>query len=984
MADDAGLPAENPGLDDPALERLIDAILDGSPIDWQSAGSSGAARFLEEYRALARLAAVHRATSAHLGAATGHLGQWGPLRLLEQIGEGAFGDVFRAWDTRLDREVALKLLRHDQAVETDAESTVITEASLLARVRHPNVVSVFGAERIDGRVGIWTEFVHGGTLAEPVQARGRLDASEAVSIGLDLCDALSAVHGAGLVHGDVKAQNVLREPAGRIVLVDLGTGHELRQMRAAEARQLGGTPLYMAPELWKSSEPTPSSDLYSVGVLLYYMVTGTYPVRGATAAEVRDAHEAGRRVRLPDERPDLPHAFAATVERALDPDPARRFATANEFRSALSRVAAGMSHGRRTGIALTVTTAAVVGIAAGALALKGNSDPPVTLARDVDLPAAVANPTPAGPVQDPTVPSPAIIPAPGELRTAPAASAQVRIELALPVVYMWGRPSRDGRYLPNVDPERFNVQLWDRATGEQHQVTNDGNPRRGANFSLASPDGRQIAYGWDTESGDGQELRIVNANGTGSRRLVPGSGLFQVIPLEWSRRGMAILAFLDQAARRRDLALVPLTGRSPRIVRTFQENLPASASLSPDGRFVAYAQRERIDDPSQDVFIARIDGGQPWALAPNPADDWNPLWTQNGDVLFVSNRGRGTDLWRQQVKNGVAQNEPMLVARNVDTTNVLGLSDDGTYFYVQNKDDADVFLASVDPDSPGSLGRPLRILQAGAGAHVSGNWSPDGTSFVYIDRQAQSLAVKTLATGQIREIKPNLQRLLNAMPRWSPDNKSVLVRGINIRNELGYFRVNLQSQETLSVVVFGASEDGKFGPFEWSPDGAAMNYLDRSRGIVRHEFAGGRENVIASLSELGPLQPSRFASSPNGRWLVVGGQLQGQGQLFKLRPEGGSFKDILRFPEEGLLQQWSADSQRVYYVRRQPGGEPFHLWAWSAASDVQIDLGVLRTWTVAIPFISIRPDDREVAFTLGAFDQSVWAIERLLAPAPRR
>src|SRR3989304_2029783 len=134
-----GLRAEEAPHDDPALELLADAILDGVPIDWEAARSGSGGRYLEELRALADLGAVHRSlpvpgdsTPALPGAATsdGGLGQWGPLRLLERIGEGAFGEVFRAWDTRLDREVALKLLRHHHAPEAGDETNGIAEGGL--------------------------------------------------------------------------------------------------------------------------------------------------------------------------------------------------------------------------------------------------------------------------------------------------------------------------------------------------------------------------------------------------------------------------------------------------------------------------------------------------------------------------------------------------------------------------------------------------------------------------------------------------------------------------------------------------------------------------------------------------------------------------------------------------------------------------------------------------------------------------------------
>ena len=211
---------------------------------------------------------------------------------------------------------------------------MIDEGRLLARVRHPNVVTVHGADRIDGRVGLWMEFVRGRTLEDVLGDQGPFGAEEATLIGLDLCRALSAVHAAGLMHRDVKAQNVMREAGGRIVLMDFGTGRDDLSDRPAD---VAGTPLYVAPEVLGGAPATAESDIYSVGVLLFHLVTGAYPVKGRTVAEIREAHGQRRRAWLRDARPDLPDTFVQAVERALDVDPDKRYDERGCHGSARSR-----------------------------------------------------------------------------------------------------------------------------------------------------------------------------------------------------------------------------------------------------------------------------------------------------------------------------------------------------------------------------------------------------------------------------------------------------------------------------------------------------------------------------------------------------------------------------------------------------------------------------------------------------------------------
>jgi eukaryotic-like serine/threonine-protein kinase len=302
---------------------------------------------------------------------------------LDRVSEGTFGAVYRAWDTRLDREVALKLLRRRDWSDAGDAAFVTGEGRMLAQVRHPNVVTVHGADRIAGRVGLWMEFIHGRTLEELVHERGPFGAGEATLIGLDVCRALSAVHRAGLLHRDIKTQNVMREGGGRIVLMDFGTGLD-HKGSSHEAGGLAGTPLCMAPEILDGHEATIRSDIYGVGVLLYRLVTGSYPVQAQTVAQVRDAHARAARTSLRDARPDLPDSFVRIVERALSVNPEDRYGSAGTLEAALAATNESADASRRAARALWMKrTFAIVGLlviaAAGLLwrTAAGKSPAPV-------------------------------------------------------------------------------------------------------------------------------------------------------------------------------------------------------------------------------------------------------------------------------------------------------------------------------------------------------------------------------------------------------------------------------------------------------------------------------------------------------------------------------------------------------------------------------------------------------------------------------
>ena len=336
---------------DQLLDDLAGAVLDGGNVDWTTAESSADADIrplIQHMRLVASVAEVHRQ------ALPGDGETWGHLQLLERVGQGAFGEVFRAWDTRLDREVALKLL--PASPDPDRGGVIIREGRLLARVRHPNVVTIHGAERIGERVGLWMEFVHGHTLEDLLKSGRAFTPDEVAHIGVEIARAVAAVHAAGLLHRDVKAQNVMQADDGRIVLMDFGTGRELDD----DGQALAGTPLYLAPELFSVGAATAASDVYSLGVLLFHLLTGSYPVRAATLGELDRAHRAGRSTKIRAARTNVPSGLARVIDRALDPRPERRFQTADALAAALRALTRVARRRRAVLAAIAATLAALV------------------------------------------------------------------------------------------------------------------------------------------------------------------------------------------------------------------------------------------------------------------------------------------------------------------------------------------------------------------------------------------------------------------------------------------------------------------------------------------------------------------------------------------------------------------------------------------------------------------------------------------------
>jgi serine/threonine protein kinase len=365
------------------IERALEDVSDGNPVDWNlldsAARDEGEREQLKWLRVLDQMVGLHRSVndsidedsigpdlvrrpaqrSANVESAT-----WGRYELLEKIGEGSFGSVHCAWDPQLESELAIKIL-HPVATDERLKARLLREGRALAKVSHPNIVKVLNVEAHEGRIGLCMEFVRGQTLDELVRAQGTLSVDDALAVGRDVSAALAAVHGAGFLHRDIKARNVLRELAGRIVLMDFGAGREAEVEVSARRPDMTGTPLYMAPELLAGTPASSRSDVYSVGVLLYHLVTGEYPVQAQTVDALRTAHRAGNRRSLRERRPNLPKPFVRVVDQALAADPRDRYADGGALLAAFETVVRSRT---RKSIASRLLTLAY-GVAAGGVSL---------------------------------------------------------------------------------------------------------------------------------------------------------------------------------------------------------------------------------------------------------------------------------------------------------------------------------------------------------------------------------------------------------------------------------------------------------------------------------------------------------------------------------------------------------------------------------------------------------------------------------------
>ena len=315
--------------------RLARKIADGEEIDWnvEEDRLDGPRIRLKNLKALDSISRVHRQVlSADLP-----FESWGPLEIREQIGEGGFGRVYRAFERNLSRTVALKLLPDEQDDPLLADLRFVEEARRLAGIKHPNVVTIHGVDRFKNRTGLWMEWLEGEDLDRALKRNGPFGAMEAAALGVDICRALAAVHKAELVHRDVKLSNIFRERGGRLVLMDFGSStRQTCKTAFDDMNHLSGTPVYIAPECFDGVDSRERIDIYSLGVTLYCMSSGKYPMEPGTADEIRQRHRNGAIVPLLDRNPELPPRFIEIVNKAMHLDPSQRYQSVGEMENDLT------------------------------------------------------------------------------------------------------------------------------------------------------------------------------------------------------------------------------------------------------------------------------------------------------------------------------------------------------------------------------------------------------------------------------------------------------------------------------------------------------------------------------------------------------------------------------------------------------------------------------------------------------------------------
>ena len=271
--------------------------------------------------------------------------QVGPYEIRAAIGAGGMGEVYRAHDTRLERDVALKVLPADALGDETARARLIREARLASKLNHPHICTIYDVGEAEGQTYIAMELVEGQPLSARV-ADGALPVDQILRYGQQMADALAHAHGRGVVHRDFKSANVVVTPDGQVKVLDFGlakrlTGEELTDATTVSRHSLtapgvvAGTLAYMAPEQLQGQPADARSDIWALGVVLYELATGKRPFQGQTGF---DLTAAILRQPLPALPSSVPAPLAGVIDRCLAKEPGERYQQGSEIRAALEAV----------------------------------------------------------------------------------------------------------------------------------------------------------------------------------------------------------------------------------------------------------------------------------------------------------------------------------------------------------------------------------------------------------------------------------------------------------------------------------------------------------------------------------------------------------------------------------------------------------------------------------------------------------------------
>jgi Tol biopolymer transport system component len=510
-------------------------------------------------------------------------------------------------------------------------------------------------------------------------------------------------------------------------------------------------------------------------------------------------------------------------------------------------------------------------------------------------------------------------------------------------ITLTGGPSHDGRYFSFTDPVGGNLLIRQTDTGAVHPVTSkDGGSKEFAYFSAISPDSTQVAYAWFNEE-EFYDLRVVNLDGSNTRVLYRNEQAGFVQPCAWTPDGKQILTLFFRKDNISQIALVPVGGGPPKILRSLNWVYPKRMDISPDGRFVVYDSFSDGEGGDRTIFLLAVDGAKETKLIDAPGNHLFPLWMPDGkSVVLIT----GENVMKLRIEDGRPVGEPEVLVRNVGRILPMGITHDGSYYYGVRSGEVDVFVTDFLNPAKNAKRATIRF----PGRNTAPAWSPGGNSLAYLSRrgtenfgqESRTIVVRSLGPDEEREIATRLAHIERV--RWSPDGLSLLVSGSDSKGRGGLFSVDAETGALRPLVVeAGASFRGFEGA--WSRDGKSLFYIHGDSELRLDD------KVLLSAKGL-----RHITVSPDGRSLAV---YDGK-DIVILGIDGQLTR---RVPMTGVTElEWGT---------RLVAGTATDLWEISPESAPRR----LESPGNRQPGFSLHPDGKRIALTAGRISSDVRVVK---------
>jgi Tol biopolymer transport system component/predicted Ser/Thr protein kinase len=685
-------------------------------------------------------------------------------KILEKLGEGGMGVVYKAEDTNLERVVALKFMPHHIIPDEAEEARFLQEAKAASSLNHPNVCTIYGIEKHEGNRFIAMEYIDGTTLRHkmPIAAL-----NEAIRYGIQIGDALHEAHSRGIVHRDIKADNIMINARDQVKVMDFGLAKLKGTLRVTKATSTVGTLAYMSPEQIQGGEVDARSDIFSYGVLLYEMITGRLPYRSE--------HEAALMYSIINEEPDpvekyrtdLPPVLTNLIQRALEKDPNDRYQSINEMVIELRRLQKQSSRVSRASVAAMPAQAAAPPSGSGTI-------PTVGMASGTIPAAAAGTDRRRMPLVSVLAASVVVLAAVWYFFLRPSTGITLNPAMAfrtlnIPVKEI-GYPalSADGGWVAFAGTEDGNA--WD----VYLMNAGSGNPRRITTDSAAfmqdvdlSPDGSQIVYDRTDKSFTKPEIAIVSSLGGSSKRIV-NIGFSPRWRPDGERIAYVASRTWGSASGKFEFRSVKPNGSDDRL--EFADSLGALPlyAWSPDGESICYVRRISMSNmDNTELIVRRLANGEERQLTSLGKIVRFVSWSRNGQIAFSSNVNGNDNLWIVPASGG----KPVQVTRGSGPDFAPYLSNDGKrLIYIQEQSIGKVWLGSLRGEAPKQLTFDDVYLDPP-------EISPDGSKVLYVlftrslSGWTSELFTLDVATGK-RTVLMSDEGSFH-QPKWSPDGKLI-------------------------------------------------------------------------------------------------------------------------------------------------------------------------------------------------------------------